>query len=160
MKSATNSKTSNNTVAAFTLAEVLAALMFMALVIPVAVQALRIASLAGEVGQRKNEAVRVAERLLNENIALTNWNQANMSGTVSEGTRQFRWTLHSEIWDQAGTNVLRAASSGAGQLAASQPPVNQFLASQLALNLLTVEVKYAVQDQDYSVRLSTLVNSQ
>ena len=37
--------------AAFTLAEVLAALMFMAIVIPVAVEALRTASLAGEVAR-------------------------------------------------------------------------------------------------------------
>lgn len=134
--------------------------MFMALVIPVAVQALRIASLAGEVGQRKNEAVRVAERLLNESLAMTNYNQGVQSGMVKEGTRQFRWTMRSEMWGQAGTNVVRAASSGAGQLAASQPQVSQFLASQLALNLLTIEVKYSVQEQDYSVRLSTLVNSQ
>src|ERR1051325_2433688 len=50
----------------FTLAEVLAALAFMAIVIPVAVQGLRVASLAGQVGQRKAVAGRIAERVLNE----------------------------------------------------------------------------------------------
>ena len=39
--------------AAFTLVEVLAALTLMAIVIPVAVDAMRLANLAGQVGQRK-----------------------------------------------------------------------------------------------------------
>src|SRR5436190_13357159 len=51
---------------AFTLAEVLAALAFMAIVIPVAVNGLRVANLAGQVGQRKAVAARIAERVLNE----------------------------------------------------------------------------------------------
>src|ERR1035437_10572400 len=54
--------------AAFTLAEVLAALLFMAIVIPVAVEALHTASLAGEIGVRKGVAARVADRILNESI--------------------------------------------------------------------------------------------
>jgi len=61
---------------AFTLAEVLAALVFMAIVIPVAIEALSIASRAGEVAARKNEAALVAERILAENIVTTNWDKA------------------------------------------------------------------------------------
>ena len=49
--------------AAFTLVEVLAALLFMAIVIPVAVDGLRLANLAGQVGQRKAAAARIAERI-------------------------------------------------------------------------------------------------
>ena len=116
--------------AGFTLAEVLAALMFMAIVIPVAVQGLRIASRAGEVAQRKDQAARVAERVLNEHIVTTNWNQSVQSGTLLEGGLQYRWTLRNELW------------------------------SQDAMQLLSIEVVYAVQNQDYSVRLSTLASSQ
>ena len=116
--------------AGFTLAEVLAALMFMAIVIPVAVQGLRIASRAGEVAQRKDQAARVAERVLNEHIVTTNWNQSVQSGTLLEGGLQYRWTLRNELW------------------------------SQDAMQLLSVEVVYAVQNRDYSVRLSTLASSQ
>ena len=47
--------------AAFTLAEVLAALLFMAIVIPAAIEGLHIASLAGTVAARKGEAARVAQ---------------------------------------------------------------------------------------------------
>src|SRR5262249_12358961 len=129
----------------------------MAIVIPMAVQALRIASLAGEVAQRKAEAARVAERMLNESVATTNWNVASQVGNVTEGTRQYRWTLHNEVWNQPNTNLL-SGSASSGHLAGGQPQVNQFAANQVTMNLLTVEVTYAVQDQDYSVRLSTLVN--
>ena len=48
----------NTRQAGFTLAEVLAALVFMAIVIPAAVHGLRLAGMAGEVAQRKTVAVR------------------------------------------------------------------------------------------------------
>jgi type II secretory pathway pseudopilin PulG len=145
----------------FTLAEVLAALLFMAIVIPVAVEGLHIASQAGEVAERKNEAARVAERILNESIAMTNTVQSSQSGTVVEGHREFRWTLQNETWSQTTTNPATALSSASsGQLASGQPMVNQSAANQIAMNLLSVEVSYAVQNRDYSVRLSTLVSAQ
>ena len=54
--------------AGFTLAEVLAALLFMAVVIPVAVDGLRVASRASVLGQRKAVAARIAESVLNEQV--------------------------------------------------------------------------------------------
>jgi type II secretory pathway pseudopilin PulG len=114
--------------AAFTLAEVLAALVFMAIVIPVVVECLHVASQAGEVAQRKTEAARVAERILNESIVTTNWNQSAQNGTVQDGMRQFDWTLQNEPWNQD------------------------------PMRLLTVQVKYTVQGRDYSVQLSTLAD--
>ena len=119
--------------AGFTLAEVLAALMFMAIVIPAAIEGLRIASLAGTVAVRKAEAARVAQRLLTESLVTTNWNQSVQSGTLTEGQRQFRWTLHNDPWNQdPSQNVIRQ---------------------------LSVEVVFAAQSRDYSVRMSTLVDS-
>ncbi len=68
---------------AFTLIEVLAAMLFMAIVIPVAMQGLRIAALAGEVGQRKIVAARIANKLLNE--LRKDWLQnTGQSGVVQE----------------------------------------------------------------------------
>ncbi len=115
---------------AFTLAEVLAALMFMAIVIPVAVQGLRIASRAGELAERKREAVRVAERILNESIVTTNWNKSATSGTINEADRDYRWTLRTESWTES------------------------------TMQLLSVEVTFPVQGGDHSVKLSTLANTQ
>jgi len=132
----------------------------MAIVIPVAMQGLQLATRAGEVAQRKSEAARVAERILNENIVTTNWSQSSQSGTIYEGTREFKWTLHGEPWSQNLTNQIPAEISAMGELVGGQPQVTATAASQTTLNLLSVEVVYSVQSQDYSVRLSTLVNSQ
>src|SRR5215813_10470256 len=74
----------------FTLAEVLAALVFMAILIPVALEGLSIASRAGEVAVRKSEAGLVAERVLNESVVTTNWLQSAQSGSVRQGTREYR----------------------------------------------------------------------
>jgi type II secretory pathway pseudopilin PulG len=114
--------------AAFTLAEVLAAMAFLAILIPVIAECLTIASRAGEVAQRKTEAGRVAERILNESIVTTNWNQSAQNGTVNDGVREFTWTLQNEPWNQD------------------------------PMRLLTVEVKYQVQGRDYTVQMSTLAD--
>ncbi len=114
----------------FTLAEVLAALVFMAILIPVALEGLSIASRAGEVAVRKSEAALVAERILNENIVTTNWSQSGQSGSVRQSGRDFRWTLKNDAWNQdPSQNVMR---------------------------LLSVEVEFSAQGQNYSVRMSTL----
>jgi type II secretory pathway pseudopilin PulG len=116
--------------AGFTLAEVLAAMLFLALVIPAAVESLRIASLAGEVAARKSAAARVADRILNESLVMTNWTGGTQSGTIDEGALTFRWTLTSQNWPQD------------------------------AMQLLTAEVKFSAQNRDYSVKMSTLANVQ
>ena len=118
---------------AFTLAEVLAALVFMAILIPVALEALSIATRAGEVAARKGEAALVAEKIINVNVVTTNWNKTVQSGTIRQGIREFRWTLHNDPWNQD--------------------------ISQSAMRQLTAEVIYTAQGRDYSVRMSTLVDS-
>ena len=111
----------------------LAALLFMAIVIPVAIEGMHIASRAGTVAERKGEAARVAQRLLTESLVTTNWNQSVQSGTVTEGQRQFNWTMHNDPWNQ-------------------DPNQNVILQ-------LSVEVYFTAQNQEYSVRMSTLVDS-
>lgn len=114
----------------FTLAEVLAALVFMAIVIPVAVQGLRIASRAGSISERRAVAVRLAENKLNELIVTGQWQSAAQRGTIEEGLQSYDWRLLSESWSEDG-----------------------------AMRLVTVEVIVPVQGQDYEVRVSTLVDA-
>jgi len=122
--------TNCNRAAGFTLVEVLAALLFLAIVIPTAVEALHVATLSGEVAARKSAAARVADRVLNESIVMTNWSAGTQNGTVTEGAVDYRWTLTSQNWPQD------------------------------TMQLLTVEVKYPAQGKDYSVKLSTLASLQ
>ncbi len=113
---------------AFTLAEVLAAMMFLAIVIPTAVEALHVSSLAGEVAARKGAAARIADRILNESLVTTNWTGSAQSGTATEGALDFPWTLSAQNWP----------------------------AGQNALELLTAQVTFQAQGRDYTVKLSTL----
>ncbi len=114
---------------AFTLAEVLAALLFLAIVIPAAVEAIHVASLAGEVAARKGSAARIADRVLNESLVMTNWSNGTQNGTATEGGREFRWTLTSAGWSQDS-----------------------------AMQVVTAEVKFSAQGKDYAVKLDTLVS--
>jgi len=111
---------------AFTLAEVLAALLLMAIIVPVAMQGVQIASRAGTLGQRKAAAMRVAERVLNELIATDGLTQSTGSGTVAEGDQSYAWTMQTETWPED------------------------------AMNLVTVRVVFNVQGNDYNVSLSSI----
>ena len=113
----------------FTLAEVLAALAFMAIVIPVAMQGLSVANTAGQVGLRKVAAARIAERVLNEWIVMGQMQSGNQRGTVQEGVQEFRWTIRTELWNQ---DTMRVA---------------------------TVQVIYTVQGREFEVHLSTLIDT-
>lgn len=113
----------------FTLAEVLAALAFMAIVIPVAVEGLRVANLAGQVGQRKAVAARIAERVLNEWIVAGQSQTARQSGTVQEGVLDYSWSIRTQPWNQD------------------------------TMRLVTVSVVYPAQGREYDVNLSTLLDN-
>ncbi len=115
--------------AGFTLAEVLAALVFMAIVIPVAVQGLRIANLAGVVAQRKSTAALVADQVLNEVVVTGGWSEATQTGTIQQGPSEYRWQVRTEPWNQDSMRVV------------------------------SVRVTFLAQGQEYDVQLSTLVDS-
>lgn len=114
--------------AGFTLVEALAALAFLAIVIPVAVMGLQVANRAGQVAHRKAGATRIADRVLHELVATGQWQQSTTSGRVTEDTQEYRWQLVNAAWNKE------------------------------AVKRLTIVVTYAVQGQDYEVRASTLVN--
>jgi type II secretion system protein I len=119
-----------NALSAFTLVELLAAMVFMAIVIPVAVQGLRIATRAGEVAQRKAVAARVLDKVLNEYVAMSaNQNgSGKLNGTESENGIDFKWKMKVENWSQ--DNAMRT---------------------------VWAEVSYPSQGRSYTVEASTLV---
>jgi len=112
---------------AFTLIEVLAALLMMAIVIPVAMEGMSVASRVGVLGQRKAAAMRVAERLLNELVIENQLQQNSSSGTTADGDTSYPWTMRSEAW------------------------------SEDAMLQLTVTVNFVVRGNTYDVSVSTLV---
>jgi prepilin-type N-terminal cleavage/methylation domain-containing protein len=117
--------------AGFTLIEMLAAMLFMAIVIPVALQGLRIASRAGAVAGRKGVAVQLAESKLNELIVTGQWHSSGQGGPCGPQWPGYQWTVKNETW--GGDTTLNN------------------------MRLVTVEVTYPVQNQSYNVHLSTVL---
>ncbi|HSH14784.1 MAG TPA: prepilin-type N-terminal cleavage/methylation domain-containing protein [Verrucomicrobiae bacterium] len=114
--------------AGFTLAEVLAALAFMAIVIPVAVQGIAVASRAGQVAARKADAARIGDRVLNELEVTGQLLSGVQSGVIQEGAREFHWSMQTQSWLEGN------------------------------LNQVTVSVAFEVQGQAYDVQLATLID--
>lgn len=110
----------------FTLAEVLAALLFMAILVPVTMQAVSVASRAGILVQRKAVAMRIAERILDEQIVTGQIAVGPGNGNVIEGDITYPWTLRADAWPED------------------------------AMNVATVRVEFSVQGNTYDVVLSTL----
>jgi Tfp pilus assembly protein PilV len=119
----------NRRQAAFTLAEVMVALLFLAIVIPVAVKAISTASLAGEVAARKGTAARITDLILNESLVMTNWSNGTQSGTETQSGHEFRWTLTSQVWP-----------------------------ADSAMQTVTADVTFSAQGKDYDVKLNTLAS--
>ncbi len=115
-------------VGGFTLAEILAALLFMAIVIPVAMQGVSVASRAGILGQRKAAAMRIAERVLDETIATGGDVTSAANGTITDGEFTYPWTLKSDQWPED------------------------------TMTLLTVTVTFELQGNPFEIRTSTLVD--
>ena len=128
-KTATGKSCVARRLGAFTLAEVLAALTFMAIVIPVAVEGLHIANRAGVVAQRKSVAARVADRMLNEALVASQSQAGARNGVVQEGAIDYRWSIRYTTWPED------------------------------TMRLVTAEVLFLVQGQEHDVRLSTLVSN-
>ena len=115
--------------AGFTLAEALAAMLFLAIVIPTAVHGLHTAALAGEVGQRKAVAARIANKVINE-LKVENQLQSSQNGNVQYHGVNYSWALKSALWTQDATLPMFQA---------------------------TVTVSFLAQGKTYDVSLSTLI---
>lgn len=112
----------------FTFVEVLAAMLFMAIVIPVVVEGLSVASRLGTVADRKKAAAELADRILTEKVANGEWRQGGQQGDLQQDTMNYHWILSTENW------------------------------SEDSMLMANVEVRFKVQEREYEVTLSTLVN--
>ncbi len=134
--------------AGFTLAEVLVALGLIAVITPVVVQGLNLASLAGEVSQRKALAMRVAERVLYETVVTANWNSAGQNRTEQAGSIPLHYTIRNEPWTALSTVTAVSTADG----------INQTYVNANNLHVISVDVSFPAQGKTYSVHLSTVVD--
>jgi prepilin-type N-terminal cleavage/methylation domain-containing protein len=125
-----NSRSARRRSSGFTLAEVLAALLLLAIVIPVALQGLRVASMAGEAGQRKMIAARIGNKVMNELKVTQQLQNTGQTGTVQDHGISYRWSVKNQPWTEDTASQMIQA---------------------------TVTVDYSIQGRKYNVHLTTLI---
>lgn len=112
----------------FTFAEVLAAMVFLGVLIPVVVEGLALANRAALVAERQSVAAQLAGNLLNNLVVSQTWDSGQASGDFGEDWPGYSWQLLTGSWTED------------------------------TMTQLTVVVSYQVQGRDYEVSLTTLVD--
>jgi general secretion pathway protein I len=89
----------------FTLVEVLATLMLIAIVLPAVMKGISLATSTGTNARRRTEAVGLAESKLNELIVSQQWQGGQMSGDFSPDWPDYHWQATVQSWPQDATGV-------------------------------------------------------
>jgi general secretion pathway protein I len=90
----------------FTLMEVLAAVVFLAIVIPVAMQGISLATWVADSARRNAEAAELAQSKLEELQATREWQTGNLSGDFGEAHPEYRWTAELAPWEMGTLQQL------------------------------------------------------
>lgn len=90
---------SRNTIG-LTFVEALAAMLFMALVIPVAVRGVQVASQAASSAERREWAAHLAEARLNTILIEETWREGDTEGDFGYEWPGYRWRLMSQGWSE------------------------------------------------------------
>ncbi len=115
--------------AGFTFAEVLAAMVFVAVVIPVTLHGIALANRAQAIAERKLVAARLAEKILNEIVITEGWSSGNQQGDFGEEWPDYLWQSSTQNWSEDSS-----------------------------MKIVLVSVFFEVQSQLYQVDLYTLVD--
>jgi type II secretory pathway pseudopilin PulG len=91
---------------AFTLMEVLAAIAFLVIVLPVAMHGISLAVAEADVAKYKAEGAVLAQSKLNELQATREWQSGNLSGDFGEDHPEFRWTAEMVAWNATPVQQL------------------------------------------------------
>jgi Tfp pilus assembly protein PilV len=117
----------------FTLIEVLAALLFLAILVPAIASALTLSSRVSTLSDRRAVAVELAENQLNNELVGSGWESAAATnGDFGTGYPGYTWAMTQTSWSGDSVNTMTE---------------------------LDMAVTFPVQGRSQSVKLSTLVNS-
>lgn len=115
----------------FTLVEVLATLMLIAIVLPAVMRGIALATAAGSTARRRTEASSLAEAKMNEIIATQQWEGGTLAGDFAPDWPDYHWQATVQPWPQDNTG--------------------------LSMQQLDMRVTWGTPDHPGSVTLSTLV---
>lgn len=114
--------------AGFTFVEILAAMLFLAILIPTVLGALALSNRAGVLSERTTTAMQLAENRLNEALLDSTWSSGVGGGDFGQEWPGYRWELISRDWPED------------------------------SMTELTMVVSFQVQGQNHEVRLTTLAS--
>ncbi|MEX0775576.1 MAG: type II secretion system protein [Phycisphaeraceae bacterium] len=114
----------------YTLIEVLTAMTIIALVLPVAMQGITLATSLGGQTRRRSEAATLARLKLDELAATGAWQSGSLNGDFAPDWSDYQWSATVVDWDTAG------------------------------LRQLDVQVTWAGRGNTQSIQMSTLVNTE
>ena len=115
--------------AGFTLVELLAAMAFLGILMPVLVSALLVSNRAALISERSTIAMQLGENRLNEMMLGGAWTSESGRGDFGDHWPGYRWELTKTAWETSA-----------------------------AMTELTLDVFYTVQGIERDLRLSTLVS--
>jgi prepilin-type N-terminal cleavage/methylation domain-containing protein len=89
-----------------TLIEVLATIVLMGIVLPVAMNGISLCLASASIARQKSEAAALAEAKLNELIATGDWQSGMTSGDFGEAWPEFHWTGSTSAWSDPTVQQL------------------------------------------------------
>ena len=112
---------------AFTLVEALATLVLIAIILPVAMKGISLATSTAGLAKQRMEAAALAETTLAETMATGAWQDGDVNGDFEPDAAGYRWAVEVQDWEAT------------------------------TLKQVTVRVEWTARGTDRSVTLSTLV---
>jgi len=91
---------------AFTLVEVLASFVLMAIIIPVAMKGISLSTRLTAKSKQQVEAASLARTKLAEILTSQEWKTGNASGDFGPDWPSYRWSVEIQDWTQASLNQL------------------------------------------------------
>jgi len=86
----------------FTLVEILAALLLIGLILPVAMKGISMASVLASNNARKYEALELAEVKLSEILLQEDWKSGSGSGNFDDENDSYQWMMDVSDWTTTG----------------------------------------------------------
>jgi prepilin-type N-terminal cleavage/methylation domain-containing protein len=120
---------------AFTLVEILATLVLVAIILPVAMSGISLALGVASESRRQTEAASLAQTKMAEILAGQQWQSSSLAGDFAPDRPEYRWT--SQVVEWQGTTQSTTQST--------------------ALKQLDVQVLWIYRNRQRNVTLSTLV---
>ena len=84
---------------AFTLVEVLASLALVAIILPVVMKGISLATMMAGTAKHRVEAASLAEAKLAELLATDGWQNGNLAGDFGSDRPDYRWTAEAQDWE-------------------------------------------------------------